>query len=162
MGDYMIPKSTFLVRSIITEGDPLFTPTQYHLFRSFPEAYSPPQHPLIVASLFLITLIILPDSSETSSLDSRGKKKKSTKKKNRRKHRKDDSSDPSSSNDSDSSDDSHYRRKRHKRMKHRGKYPIKLCATLTGKVLATAYKSKIIRFKMEEDPLHCRIYSSHL
>ena len=36
--------------------------------------------------------------------------------------------------------------------------PIRLCATLTAKLLATAYKSKIIRFKMDEDPLQRRIY----
>ena len=85
-------------------------------------------------------------------------KKKSKKKKKRRKHRKDDSSDPSSSNDSDSSEDSHYRRKRRKDKKHRKNYPIRLCATLTEKLLRTAYKSKIIRFKMDEDPLQRRIY----
>ena len=85
-------------------------------------------------------------------------KKKSTKKIKRRKHRKDDSSDPSSSDDSDSSDDSHYRRKRHNNKKHRKKDPIRLCATLTSKLLTTPYKWKIIRFKMDEDPLQRRIY----
>ena len=98
------------------------------------------------------------DSSNSSSLDSAPKKKKSRKKKKRCKHRKDDSSDPSSSDDSDSSEDSHYRRKRRKDKKHRKKDPIKLCATLTEKLLTIAYKSKIIRFKMDEDPLQCRIY----
>ena len=98
------------------------------------------------------------DSSESSSSDSRAKKKKRMKKIKRRKHRKDDSSDPSSSDDSDSSDDSHYRRKRRKDKKHRKKDPIRLCATLTAKLLTTAYKSKIIRFKMDEDPLQRRIY----
>ena len=88
------------------------------------------------------------DSSETSSLYSRAKKKKITKKKKRRKHRKDDSSDPSSSDDSDSSNCSHCRHKRRKNKQHRKKDPIKLCATLTAKLLTTAYKSKIIRFKM--------------
>ena len=34
----------------------------------------------------------------------------------------------------------------------------KICATLTAKLLTTAYKSKIIRFKMDEDPLQRRIY----
>ena len=38
------------------------------------------------------------------------------------------------------------------------KDPIRICATLTGKLLTTAYKSKIIRFKMDEDPLQCQIY----
>ena len=98
------------------------------------------------------------DSSESSSSDSRAKKKKRTKKKNRRKHWKDDLSNPSSSNDSDSSNDSHYRRKQHKDKKHRKKDPIRLCATLTAKLLTTAYKSNIIRFKMDEDPLQRRIY----
>ena len=69
-----------------------------------------------------------------------------------------DSSDPSSSNDYDSSDDSHYRHKRRKDKKHRKKDPIRLCTTLTEKLLTTAYKSKIIRFKMDEDPLQCRIH----
>ena len=36
--------------------------------------------------------------------------------------------------------------------------PIKLCARLTEKLLTTAYKSKIIKFKMDEDPLQSRIY----
>ena len=88
------------------------------------------------------------DSSDKSSSDLRANKKKITKKKKSRKHRKDDSSDPSSSDDSGSSDYSHYRRKRCKNNKHWEKYPIKLCATLTAKLLTTANKSKIIRFKM--------------
>ena len=98
------------------------------------------------------------DSSDSSSSDSEPKKKKINKKKKRRKHWKDDSSDPSSRDDSDSSNDSNYRRKRHKNKKHREKDPIRLCATLTEKLLTTAYKSKIIRFKMDEDPLQRRIY----
>ena len=80
------------------------------------------------------------------------------KKKKRCKHRKDDSSDPSLSGDSDSSDDSHYRHKQHNNKKHRKKDPIRLCPTLTGKLLTTAYKSKIVRFKMDEDPLQRSIY----
>ena len=35
---------------------------------------------------------------------------------------------------------------------------IKLCARLTANFLTTAYTSKIIRFKMDEDPLQRRIY----
>ena len=97
------------------------------------------------------------DSPEIFSSDSRAKKKKSKKKK-RCKHRKYDSSDLSSSDNSDSSDDSHYRRKRCKNNKHQKKDLIKLCATLTAKLLTTAYKSNIIRFKMDEDPLQRRIY----
>ena len=95
--------------------------------------------------------------SESFSSDSRARKKKRTNNKKRRKHRKDDSSDSSSRNDSDSSDDSHYRRKRRKDKKHRKNDPIRLCATLTEKLLTTAYKLKIIRFKMDEDPLQRRI-----
>ena len=38
------------------------------------------------------------------------------------------------------------------------KDPIKLCTRLTEKLLTTAYKSKIIRFKLYEDPLQYRIY----
>ena len=98
------------------------------------------------------------DSSETSSSDSRAKKNKNTNRKKRRKHRKYDSSYPYLSDDYDSSDDSQYRRKRHNNNKHRKRDPIGLCATLTRKFLTTAYKSKIIRFKMDEDPLQRRIY----
>ena len=36
--------------------------------------------------------------------------------------------------------------------------PIKLCARLTEKLLTEAYKSNIIRFKLDEDPLQRRIY----
>ena len=71
------------------------------------------------------------------------------KKKKRRKHRKDDSLDLSSSDNSDSSNDSHYRHKRRKNKKHCKKDPIRLCATFPEKFLTTAYKSKIIRFKMD-------------
>ena len=60
--------------------------------------------------------------------------------------------------DSDSSDDSHYRRKQRKNKKHRKEDPTRLCATLTEKLLTTAYKSKTIRFKMDEDPLQLRTY----
>ena len=102
------------------------------------------------------------DSLETSSSKSTAKKKKNTKKKKRRKHRKDDSSNPSLSDDSDSSDDSHCRRNQRSNRKHQKKDPIRLCATLTKKLLTTAYKSKIIRFKMDEYLLQRRKYFSHL
>ena len=98
------------------------------------------------------------DSSDSLSSDSAQKKKKSKKKKKRRKHWKDDLPDPSLSDDSDSSDDSHYRRKRRKDKKHQKKDPIRLCATLTEKLLTTAYESNIIRFKLDEDPLQRQIY----
>ena len=80
------------------------------------------------------------------------------KKKKRRKHRKDDLSDPSLSDNSDPSDNSHYRRKRHNNKNHLKKDLIKLCATLPTKFPTTAYKSKIIRFKLDEYPLQRRIY----
>ena len=35
---------------------------------------------------------------------------------------------------------------------------IKLCARLTAKLPTTAYKSKITKFRMDEDPLQRRIY----
>ena len=98
------------------------------------------------------------DSLDSSSSDSAPRRKNSKKKKKRRKHRKYDSSYPSSSDDSDSSEDSHYRHKQRKDKKHQKKDAIKLCATLTEKLLTTAYKSKIIRFRLDEDPLQCRIY----
>ena len=101
------------------------------------------------------------DSSDSSSSDSEKKRKKRKDKKNRHKHRKDDSSEPSSSDDfddSDSSEDSNYRRRRRKKKKHREKDPIRLCATLTAKFPTTAFKSKMIRFKMDEDPLQRPIY----
>ena len=57
-----------------------------------------------------------------------------------------------------SSEDSNYRRKRRKDKKHRKEDLIRLCATLTAKLLTTAFKSKMIRFKLDEDPLQRRIY----
>ena len=98
------------------------------------------------------------DQLDSSSSDSAPKRKKIKKKKKRRKHRIDDSSDPSSSDDSDSSEDSQYRCKRRKDKKHLKEDPIRLCETLTEKLLMTAYKLKIIRFKLDEDPLQRRIY----
>ena len=41
---------------------------------------------------------------------------------------------------------------------HRKKDSIKLCAWLTKTFLTTGYKSNIIRFKLDEDPLKRRIY----
>ena len=49
-------------------------------------------------------------------------------------------------------------RKRRKDKKHRKKYLIRLYAILTENFLTTGYKSKIIRFKMDEDPLQRRIH----
>ena len=57
------------------------------------------------------------------------------------------------------SDKSDYKDKRRNNKKSYWKNdPIKLCSKLTAKFLMTAYKTKIIKFKMDEDPLHIRIY----
>ena len=37
--------------------------------------------------------------------------------------------------------------------------PVKLCAGLTEKLLTTAHKSKRIKFKLDKDPIQCRIFS---
>ena len=66
--------------------------------------------------------------------------------------------DPSSSDDSDLSDDSDYRPKRRKKKSNWKKDPIKLLARLTEKLLTTTYKSKIVKFKLDEDLLQRRIY----
>ena len=42
--------------------------------------------------------------------------------------------------------------------RHREKYHIKLCARVTEKLLPTEYKSKIIRYRLDEDPLQRGIY----
>ena len=89
---------------------------------------------------------------------SKSKSKILDKKKKRQKHMKQDSSDLSSSN-SDSSGKIDYRSKiRNKKKSHKKKDPIKLCTNLTAKLLTTAYKLNIITFKLDEDPLHRRIY----
>ena len=44
------------------------------------------------------------------------------------------------------------------RIRNIGKDPIRLCKNLTAKLLTTAFKSKMIRFKLDEDPLQRRIY----
>ena len=97
-------------------------------------------------------------SSEISSSDSRRKKNKCKKKKKRRKHLKNDSTDPYLTDDSHSSDESNYRHKQRKNKRYQKKVLIKQCANLTSKLLTTVYKSKIIRLKMDEDPLQRRIY----
>ena len=50
------------------------------------------------------------------------------------------------------------RDRKNAKKKHREKDPIKLYATLTEKLMTKEYKSKIIRFKMDKDPLQHRIY----
>ena len=67
----------------------------------------------------------------------------------------------SSSTDSyDSSDDKYYKRRRrakkdkNKRLSTARLYdPIKECVNLTAKLLTATYKSKVIRLKLDEDPL---------
>ena len=83
---------------------------------------------------------------------SKPKRKKRKNEKNHRKYKKKDLSE-SSLSDYDSSNKSNYRRKKRKTKIHRKKYPIKSCTRLTEKLLMTAYKYKIIKFKMDEDPL---------
>ena len=95
---------------------------------------------------------------EPSFSDLSSKKKKHDEKKKRCKHKKDNLSDPSSATIvirptiviTDSNDV--------KGISIWKKYPIKLCARLTENLPTTAYKSKIIRLKMYEDPLQRRIY----
>ena len=89
---------------------------------------------------------------------SKSKSKGHDKNKKRRKLTKQDSLD-SSSGDSGFSEKSDYRRKRHNKNKsHQKKDPIKLCTKLTAKFLTTAYKSNIIKFKLDEDLLRSQIY----
>ena len=103
------------------------------------------------------------DSSSSKSdflADSNYNKSKSktlNKKKRFHKHKKHDSSD-SSSSDYDLFNNSDCRRKIRKKKIHQKKDPIKLSAKLTAKLLTTEYKSKIIKFKINEDPLQRRIY----
>ena len=96
-------------------------------------------------------------NSSKNTNTSKSIKNKPDKKKKRRKYKKQDASD-SFLNDSEYSDDSYYRRKQRKNKSDRKKDPIKLCSRLTSKLLTATYKSKIIRFKLDEDPLQHRIY----
>ena len=91
------------------------------------------------------------------SNSSKSNKKKRDKKKRHWKDKKHDSSG-SSSSVYDSSNDSDYRCKLRKKNSHQKKDPIKLCSRLTAKLLTTTYKSKITKFKLDEDPLQRRIY----
>ena len=79
-------------------------------------------------------------------------------KKKRQKRTKQDSS-YSLLSDSDSSGKIDYKIKRLKKKKsYQKNYHIKLCAKLTAKLLTTAYKSKIIKFKFDGDPFQRQIY----
>ena len=60
--------------------------------------------------------------------------------------------------DFDSSDSSDYKQKGRKKKILRKNELIKLCAKLTTKLLMKAYKSKIIKLKLDEDPFQLRIY----
>ena len=62
------------------------------------------------------------------------------------------------SSDSDSSYENDYRRKQRKKKFDRKKGEIQLCARLTEELLMTEYKWKIIKFKLDENPLQRRIY----
>ena len=95
---------------------------------------------------------LLNDRSSSKSI-----KNKRDEKKKRWKNKKQNLSDSLSSG-SDFSYDSDHRRKQRKRKSHQKKDPIKLCSCLIGKLLTKVYKSKIIRFKLDEDPLQLRIY----
>ena len=78
----------------------------------------------------------------------------------REKHWKDKKQDSSGSLSSGSylSRDCDYKHKGRKKKSHWKNDPIKLCARLTVKLLTTVYKSKIIKFKLDEVSLQCRIY----
>ena len=99
-------------------------------------------------------------SEYDSSNGSKYKRKICDKNKNHQKRKKQSSSD-SSLSDSDSSDEIGYKIKRcNKKKKHRKNKqgPIKLCAKVTAKLLTSAYKSKVLKFKLDEDPhllQHC-------
>ena len=68
-------------------------------------------------------------------------------------------SSDSSLSDSDLYDESEYRRKRlNNKKSYWKKNPIKLCANLTAKFLTKANKLKIIKVKLDEDPLQRCIY----
>ena len=74
-------------------------------------------------------------------------------------------SDFSSLESSDSSDEKYYKQRwrakkdrNKRRSKTRFDQPINKCANLTYKILTTAYKLKVIRFKLDKDPLQFWVY----
>ena len=106
----------------------------------------------------------LSDSSPSESDSSydrkyrRSKSKGNDKEKKHQKHTKQNSSDLSL-RDSDFSDKIDYRRKIcNKNKSHWKKDPIKLCVKLMAKLLTTAYKSNIIKFKLDEYRIQRQIY----
>ena len=58
----------------------------------------------------------------------------------------------------DSSDKRRRRKNKNKYRKLKKIFPIKLCLKLTANLLMTVYKSKVLKFKLDEGPLHCRIF----
>ena len=100
-------------------------------------------------------------SDKYNLLNDRNSSESNKKKRNKRKKlRKDNKRESSGSlpSDSDLSNNSDYRHERRKKKIHWEKDPIKLCARLIAKLLTTEYKSKIIKFKLDEDPLQRWIY----
>ena len=87
----------------------------------------------------------------------KSKSKKRDTNKKRQKHKKQDSSD-SSLGDCNLSDVSDYISKKRKKNIHQKKDHIRICAMLLEEFLTTAYKSKIIKFKLDEGPLQLWIY----
>ena len=74
-------------------------------------------------------------------------------------------SDSSLSGSSHSPNDNNYKRRQcanNNKNKLRNKTcfhdPIKKCANLKAKVIISAYKSKVIKFKLDEDPLQRQVY----
>ena len=74
-------------------------------------------------------------------------------------------SDSSSPESSDSSDDEYYKQRRYEKRDKNKLWskmsfyePIKNCAKLTAKLLTATYKSKIIRLKLDKEPLQHRVY----
>ena len=71
----------------------------------------------------------------------------------------------SSSDSSDSTDNEYYKRIRHAknyknklRSKTRFNDTIRKCAKLTSKLLKAVQKSRVIKFKLDDDPLQHRVY----
>ena len=101
-------------------------------------------------------------ATKTPAMDSLARKVKSQKKY----IPEDSDSDPnpsySLSSDSGFSDDRNYKHiihdKKKKYRKRKKQEPIKLCSKLTAKFLTTAYELKVLKFKLDEDPLQRRIY----
>ena len=74
-------------------------------------------------------------------------------------------SDSILSDSSESPDGNYYTQRKHtkkNKKKHWSKMcfndPIKKCANLTAKIITFTYKSKVVRFKLDEDPLQHRFY----